>query len=124
MSLELRELSSSVIGACIEVHRQLGPGFLESIYENSLRIEMRTRGISAEFQKEVPVFYSGEQVGLHRVDLLVAEQLVVELKAIKALDDVHFAQVRSYLKALNLRHGLLVNFATHPLTVKRVIASV
>ncbi len=124
MSLELRELSSSVIGACIEVHRQLGPGFLESIYENSLRIEMRKRGISAEFQKEVPVFYCGEQVGLHRVDLLVAEQLVVELKAIKALEDVHFAQVRSYLKALNLRHGLLVNFATHPLTVKRVIASV
>ncbi|MCB1229527.1 MAG: GxxExxY protein [Verrucomicrobiae bacterium] len=122
MSLELKDLSSVVIGAAIEVHRQLGPGFLESIYENSPRIELRKRGVVAEFQKEVRVFYDGEMVGLHRVDLLVADQLVVELKAIKAHDDVHFAQVRSYLKALNLKHGLLINFATHPLTVKRVIA--
>jgi GxxExxY protein len=122
MALELESLTSEVIGACITVHKSKGPGFLESIYENSLRIEFRKRGIKAEFQKEVEIFYDGERVGTHKLDILVNDELVVELKAIKALEDVHFAQVRSYLKATGLRHGLLINFSTTTLSVKRVIS--
>jgi GxxExxY protein len=121
MPLELEELSEQVIGACIAVHREKGPGFLESIYENCLKIEFRKRGIKAEFQKEVDIYYDGELVGTHKLDILVNGELVVELKAIKALEDVHFAQVRSYLRATKLKHGLLINFATLILTPKRVI---
>jgi len=119
--LEFEDLTGRLIGCAIAVHRELGPGFLEGIYETALRIELRHAGIPFRYQEEVPVFYRGEQAGLQRFDLLVADKLVVELKAIKALEDVHFAQVRSYLKALRLRHGLLFNFASTPLTVKRVI---
>ncbi len=121
MELELEELSDQVIGACISVHKDKGPGFLESIYENCLKIEFRKRGIKAEFQKVVEVYYDNEWVGTHKLDILVNNELVVELKAIKALEDVHFAQVRSYLRASKIKHGLLINFATQPLTVKRVI---
>ena len=121
MPLELESLTEQVIGACIAVHRNKGPGFLESIYENSLKIEFRKRGIKAVFQQEVEVFYDGELVGTHKLDVLVNGELVVELKAIKELEDVHFAQVRSYLRATNLKHGLLINFATLTLTVKRVL---
>ena len=119
--MELEHLTEKVIGCAINVHKALGPGFLEGIYERSLAIELRHEGIRFQFQQELPVFYREEEVGLHRYDILVEDTLVVELKAIKALEDIHFAQVRSYLKALNLRHGLLLNFATMPLTVKRVI---
>ena len=121
MPLELESLTSEVIGACIAVHKAKGPGFLESIYENCLRIEFRKRGITAEFQKEVEIFYEGELVGTHKLDILVNDELVVELKAIKALEDIHFAQVRSYLRATDLKHGLLINFATLTLTAKRVM---
>lgn len=121
MALELEELSEQVIGACITVHKEKGPGFLESIYENCLKIEFRKRGIKAEFQKEVEIFYEQEWVGTHKLDILVSEELVVELKAIKALEDIHFAQARSYLRAAKIKHGLLINFATQILTVKRVI---
>ena len=121
MSLELKELTDQVIGACIAVHKAKGPGFLESIYENCLKIEFRKRGIKAEFQKEVDIFYDEECVGTHKLDILVNNELVVELKAIKALEDIHFAQVRSYLRATDVKHGLLINFASLTLTAKRVI---
>ena len=121
MPLELEDLTNQVIGACIAVHKEKGPGFLESIYENCLKIEFRKRGIKAEFQKEVEIRYDGELVGTHKLDILVNDELVVELKAIKVLEDVHFAQVRSYLRATELKHGLLLNFAARTLTVKRVI---
>jgi GxxExxY protein len=87
MPLELEELTKEVIGACIAVHKAKGPGFLESIYENCLRIELRKRGIRAEFQKEVSIFYEGEAVGTHKLDLLVNGELVVELKAVKVLEE-------------------------------------
>jgi len=72
-------------------------------------------------QEETNVSYKGEPVGTYRFDFLVEEKIIVELKAVKALEDVHFSQVRSYLKAWNLEHGLLLNFSSHPLTIKRVI---
>ena len=115
-----RELSGRVIGAAIQVHQTLGPGFLESVYEAALCIELDLLGISYERQKRVPLIYRGRPVGEHRLDLLVERMLVVELKAVKALEDIFFATIRSYMKAVAVEDGLLLNFATMPLTVKRV----
>lgn len=119
--LEYEELTEKIIGAAIEVHRRLGPGFLESFYENALVIELRKRGLNVKQQIEVPVLYEDKEVGQHRLDLFVEDIIVVELKAIKSLEDIHFAIVRSYLKAVGRAHGLLLNFATLTLDVKRVI---
>src|SRR3954471_21428128 len=116
----LDELNERIIGAAIRVHTELGPGFLESLYEEALAIELRALGIEFERQKPVPIFYRGHAIGEHRVDLLVDMSLVVELKAMVALEKVHFAVLRSYLKALGLSHALLFNFATTRLTIKRV----
>ena len=121
MTLEHGGLTSKVIAAAIEVHRRLGPGFLESIYENALVVELRNRGLKVEQQVEVPVEYEGVEVGRHRLDLLIEGTIVVELKAIKNLDNVHFAIVKSYLRAIGKEHGLLLNFAKPTLEVKRVI---
>lgn len=119
--MELEHLTGRIIGCAIEVHRELGPGFLESIYEAALGIALREAGLKTESQKGVKVLFREQEVGEHRLDLLVENQVIVELKAVKALEDVHFAQVRSYLKACGLMHGLLLNFSTMPLTTKRVI---
>jgi GxxExxY protein len=118
---EFEALSGRIIEAAIDVHKQLGPGFLESIYENAVKVALRKRGIVYEAQKEVRVFFEGEEVGEHRLDLVVDNQIIVELKAIRALDDVHFAQVRSYLKATRLRVGLLMNFNAPTLVIKRIV---
>ena len=115
------ELTGRIIACAIEVHKALGPGFLESIYEAALVVELGRTGLKVEQQKTLPIRYRNVLVGEHRLDLLVEDTIVVELKAISALEDVHFAIVRSYLKAAGLEHGLLLNFATMPLTVKRVI---
>ncbi len=120
-SLEHGDLTERIIGAAIEVHRRLGPGFLESFYENALVIELRKRGLKVAQQVEVPVRYDGIVVGIHRLDLLVDDIIVVEFKATKDLEDVHFAIVRSYLKATGQKHGLILNFSKHPLQVKRVV---
>jgi GxxExxY protein len=123
MALELEELTGKIIGSGIEVHRQLGPGFIETIYENALVYELRQRGLRVEQQLEVPVMYAREvEVGKHRLDLYVEGQVVVELKAISSLEDVHFAVVRSYLRATGNKHGLLLNFAKVTLEARRVIA--
>ena len=121
MALEYEALTGKIIGAAIEVHRRLGPGFIESIYENALVMELRKRGLKVERQLEVPIKYDGAEVGRHRLDLFVEDTIVVELKAIKNLQDVHFAIVRSYLKAIGRAHGLLINFAKVTVDAKRVI---
>jgi len=118
--LEHEGLAGEIIGAAIEVHKGLGPGFLESVYENVLCIELGRRGIPYRRQIEVPVLYHGEEVGLHRLDLLVSERIVVELKAVKRFDDIHFVVVRSYLRAAQVDHGLLFNFAGITLDIKRI----
>jgi len=115
------ELTSRIIACAIEVHKALGPGFLESIYEMALTIELRRAGLHVEQQKTLPITYRNTPIGEHRLDLLVENKIVVELKAISALEDIHFAIVRSYLKAAGLEHGLLFNFSSVPLTIKRVI---
>lgn len=121
MGHEFDELSGRVISAAIAVHRELGPGFLESIYESALKAALRHRGMSYEAQKDVTVVFEGEEVGVHRLDLLVENEIVVELKAVKALEDIHFAQVKSYLKATGLHVGLLLNFNAPTLIVRRIV---
>src|SRR5882724_8348568 len=110
-------LTERIIGAAIQVHRTLGPGFVESIYEAALATELGHRGIAFERQVEVQILYRDKRVGLHRLDLVVSGEIVVELKAVKSLDPVHFIVVRSYLRALRRKHGLLLNFASAPLEV-------
>ena len=118
--LKDHELTKRIIAAAIAVHRELGPGYLESIYENALCVELDYQGIPYEKQKIVDIFYRDKPVGEHRLDLLVVGTVVVELKAIKSLEDIHFVIVRSYMKAIKMETGLLFNFASMPLTVKRV----
>jgi GxxExxY protein len=117
--LRSREITNSIIAAAIRVHRTLGPGFLESVYEEALAVEFALSGIQFVRQKPVALFYKDHQIGEHRLDFLVDEKIVIELKAVGALDNIHFAIGRSYLKATNLEDGLLFNFATVPLTIKR-----
>ena len=114
------ELTERIIGAALRVHTELGPGFLESIYEGALAVELGLLGIPFERQKPVPILYRGHPIGEHRLDLIVQSKVIVELKAISALENVHFAIVRSYLKASGLNDALLLNFATTRLVVKRV----
>ncbi|NBV24392.1 MAG: GxxExxY protein [Proteobacteria bacterium] len=118
--LEHEELTGKIIGAAIRVHTELGPGFIESIYEEALALELQAAGIPFERQKVIRVLYRGQQVGEHRLDLLMDKRVVVELKAVSELENIFFARTRSYLKALDLKHGLLLNFAAMPLTIKRV----
>ena len=119
---ELRdsEITDSIIAAAIAAHRELGPGFLETVYEQALAVEFAIRGIAFVRQKPIPLFYRDHQIGEHRLDFLVEEKIVVELKAVEALEKVHFAIVRSYLKAGGWSDGLILNFSSMPLTVKRV----
>lgn len=123
MSHTFEALSGQIIEAAIDVHRQLGPGFLEPIYGSALRVALRNRGIAHEVEKGISIIYEGEEVGVHRLDLLVEDQVVVELKAVRALEDVHFAQVKSYLKATHKSVGLLLNFNSPTLVIKRVVLS-
>ena len=110
-----------MIAAAIQVHKSLGPGFLESIYEQALAIELEKRGIKFEAQKEIVVQYDAKPVGRHVLDLLIEGELIVELKAVKALEDIHFAQLRSYLRATGIKVGLLMNFAEATLRIKRMV---
>jgi len=118
---QFEELSSRIIGAAIEVHRELGPGFLEAIYEEALKIELSEQSMRYDSQKEIKVEYLGVEIGVHRLDLLVEKKIIVELKAVKELTDIHFAQLRSYLKAAGLKVGSLLNFAKPTLEIRRVI---
>jgi GxxExxY protein len=115
------KITEEIIACAIRVHRALGPGFLESIYEEALAVEFALSGIQFVRQHPTPLFYRDHQIGEHRLDFLVEGKIVVELKAVSRLEDIHFAIGRSYLKAGNLNDGLLFNFATAPLNDKAVL---
>ncbi|MBK7582360.1 MAG: GxxExxY protein [Myxococcales bacterium] len=121
----LNELSGAVLDAALEVHRALGPGFPESVYERALASELGLRGLPFERQQRVQVVYKGQVVGVGRVDLLVGECLIVELKAVEELAAVHVAQVLSYLRASGCQLGLLINFNVSLLRhgVRRIVLS-
>ena len=105
------EVTGKIIGAAIEVHRQLGPGLLESAYQVCLAYEMELRGIQFVREKPLPIIYKGINVDQgYRLDFLVEDLIIVELKAVKEFNDIHKAQVLSYLKLANLQLGLLLNF--------------
>ncbi len=109
-SAELTSLSGQVTGAAIEVHRVLGPGFLEAVYEEALCVELAIRGLRVARQVVIAVDHKGHQIGEGRLDLLVENQLIVELKAVEDLSPIHTAQVLSYLKTTKHRLALLINF--------------
>jgi len=114
-------LSKEIIGVAIKVHKELGPGFLENIYEEALKLELTKTKINYDSQKEVKIKYLDTEIGTHRLDIIVENQIIVELKATRELSDVHFAQLRSYLKATGLKVGLLLNFAKPALEIKRIV---
>jgi GxxExxY protein len=120
---ELDALATAVIGAAIEVHRRLGPGLDEILYESALCIEFRLRGISFNRQVIVPVLYKGELIGEKRLDLIVDNRLVIEIKAVESLTALHKAQLHTYLKIMSLKLGLLINFNCPVLKdgIKRVV---
>ncbi|NJK68442.1 MAG: GxxExxY protein [Microcoleus sp. SU_5_3] len=122
---DINELTYAVIGAAMEVHKELGPGFLEAVYENSLREELRRREIPFEPQPTINVFYKGVLVGEGRYDMLVANTLVVELKSVQTILPIHEAQVVSYLKMTGYPLGLLINFNVRFLRdgIRRLILS-
>lgn len=122
---DLNLLANKVIGAAIEVHRLLGPGYLESVYEEALCVELQQQKIVFVRQSPIAVNYKGIKVGEGRLDLLVENRLIVELKAVEALAPIHRAQVLSYLKATKLQLGLLINFNAPILkdNIKRIILS-
>lgn len=114
------ELTSKIIGCAITVHKTLGNGFQEVIYQRALEIEMRLAGIKFSREYNMPIHYRQEQIGTRRVDFLVEEVISVELKAITKLEDVHLAQAINYLEAYNLEIGLLINFGETSLNFKRI----
>lgn len=115
------DVTRRIIGAAFEVHAALGPGFVEAVYEEALVREFERRHIAHQRQIHVPIFYKGEVVGMHRLDLLVEDKVIVELKTVKEFSDVHTAFLLSYLTATNLAVGLLLNFAKPSLEYKRLI---
>jgi GxxExxY protein len=114
------QLIYQVIGALIEVHKQLGPGFLENIYHSALKVELEKLKINFDSEKEIIMYYKGQEIGVHRLDLFIENELIVELKAVDFLHKKHYAQVRSYLKLMNKEVGLLVNFSDTVLDQRRV----
>jgi GxxExxY protein len=115
------ELSGQIIGAALVVHRALGPGFLESVYHAAMRIALAHRSIPFESQVAVETTFEGVVVGRARIDLIAGNRVVLELKAVERLRDVHFAQLRSYLRATKLHLGLIFNFNSPTLTIRRVV---
>ena len=108
----------------MEVHKILGNGFQEVIYQRALAIELGSAGIAFEREKEMPIFYKNEQIGARRVDFLIENDISVELKALTKLEDVHLAQAINYLEAYNIEIGLLINFGAKSLEFKRLINKV
>ena len=117
-------LTDKIIACAIEVHKELGPGFLESVYEEAFALELERQRISHERQVPVRIRYHGVAVGMHRIDLIIDGKVVVELKAVKEVSDAHLATCLSYLKATKLRVGLIVNFAEAKTRIRRVMRGI
>lgn len=114
------ELTSKIIGCAMEVHKRLGNGFQEVIYQRALEIEMRINNIFFEREFVMPIYYRDTHIGTRRVDFLVEQNISLELKATTKMEDVHLAQAINYLEAYNLEIGLLINFGERSLVFKRL----
>lgn len=115
------ELTGKIIGCALEVHKALGNGFQEVVYQRALAIEMGLQGLSFEREKEMPLSYKGHDIGTRRVDFFVEKLIMVEIKAVIQLEDVHLAQAINYLEAYNMEVGLLINFGSRKMDFKRVM---
>src|SRR5690606_23600128 len=113
------ELTGKIIGAAMKVHRELGNGFQEVLYQRALEIELRNQGIFFEREKEMDVFYCGKLIGQRRADFLVEGIVIVELKAVSEINTDHWSQILNYLKAYKMEVGLLINFGIKSLEFKR-----
>lgn len=118
--MQEKELTHKIIGCAMKVHTVLGNGFQEVIYQRALAIEMSKQGVSFSREMEMQIFYEGEHIGTRRVDFFVEEKIMLELKAIIKLEEVHLAQAMNYCQAYNLPIGLLINFGAKSLEYKRV----
>ncbi|HEY8783081.1 MAG TPA: GxxExxY protein [Mucilaginibacter sp.] len=118
---EFNDCTSKIIGCAMRVHAALGNGFQEVIYQKALQMEMGLAGLSFVREMEMPIFYRGEQIGTRRVDFFVEDEIMVELKALISLEDVHLAQGINYLEAYNMKIGLLINFGSKSLQFKRLL---
>ncbi len=117
---DINELTHKIIGCAMQVHGEMGNGFQELIYQRALAIEMRYAGLEFEREKEMKIYYRGEDIGTRRVDFFVEGSVMVELKAVEKLEDVHKAQAINYCEAYHIADGLLINFGGRSLDFKRV----
>jgi len=118
--MKYEDLTYKIIGCAMEVHKHLGNGFQEVVYQRALAIEMQIQGIDFSREHEMSLQYKGHDIGTRRVDFFVEDKIMVEIKAIINLDDVHLAQAMNYVEAYNLEIGLLINFGSKSLQHKRV----
>jgi len=119
--MDINDITYAINGAVFEVNKVLGPGFLEKVYENALLIELKRRGITAESQVPIKVFYKENVVGEYIADILVEGKVIVELKTVETIDKIHEAQLLNYLKATGIRVGILVNFKHPKAEIKRMV---
>ena len=119
--MNINEITYKINGAIFEVNRILGPGFLEKVYENALLIEFRERGLKVENQVPIKVKYKDNNVGEYIADLLVEEKVIVEIKTVEKLTNIHEAQLLNYLNATGIKIGLLVNFRNRKAEIKRMV---
>lgn len=115
------DLTSKIIGAAMEVHKFLGNGFQEVIYQRALAIELRERGLSFVREQEMQIKYKGTDIGTRRADFFIEDKIMLEIKAVIKLEDVHLSQAINYLEAYNLEIGLLINFGSKSMQFKRVM---
>lgn len=118
--MKYEELTGKIIGCAMEVHKTLGNGFQEVIYQRALEIEMSINGLKFNREFEMSIYYRSQKIGMRRVDFFVENKIMVELKALINLEDVHLAQAMNYLEAYNMEIGLLINFGAKSLQFKRV----
>ena len=114
------DLTDKIIGAFYKVYNRLGHGFLEKVYENALVLELRKQGLSVRQQSPIHVYYENELIGEYFADLIVDDKVILELKAAEAIDEAHLAQLTNYLKATRQEVGLLLNFGTEPVFMRRI----
>jgi GxxExxY protein len=119
--LHINEISQEIIGKSFTVYNTLGSGFMEKVYENALVYELRKDGLFIEQQRPIEVYYEGQVVGSYFSDILVEGRVLVEVKAIKEVDKIHFVQVLNYLKCSEVKLGLLINFSLTGVKVKRIV---
>ncbi len=117
----LNKISEKIIGCAFTVSNTLGSGFLEKVYQNALVIELLNEGLEVEKEKAITIFYQGKVVGEYFADILVNQQIIIETKAVQSLNEIHQAQLLNYLKATKLPLGLLINFGTPKVQIKRML---